>query len=80
MRCTIRKKIQLPPTPENDWFLKKSVLLLLSMLIDTTYNVLLITVLLLLLFVGNKNLNKNNAIAIDHSLRAVNCLNQIMRI
>ena len=41
------------------------------------YKVLLITVLLLLLpLVGNRDLSKNNAIAIDHSLRAVSCLNQ----
>ena len=39
-----------------------------------------ITVLLLLLLVGNRDLSKNNAIVIDLSLRAIDCLNQIMRI
>ena len=41
---------------------------------------LLITVLLLLSLVGNRYLSKSNAIAIGHSLRAVNCLNEIERI
>ena len=30
--------------------------------------------------VGNRELSKNDAIAIDHSLRAVNCLHRIMGI
>ena len=44
------------------------------------YKALLITVLLLLSLVGNRDLSKSNAIAIGHSLHAVNCLNEIMRI
>ena len=65
------------------------------MLIDTEYcsqtekkcyivvyqnKALLITVLLLLSLVGNRDLSKSNAIAIGNSLRAVNCLNEIVRI
>ena len=36
--------------------------------------------LLLLSLVGNRNLSKNNVIAVDHSLRVVDCLDQIIRI
>ena len=30
--------------------------------------------------VGNRDLSKNDAIAIDHSLRAINCLHRVIRI
>ena len=49
-------------------------------IVGCQYKVLLITVLLLLSLVGNRDPSKNNALAIGHSLRAVNCLNQIMQI